>query len=436
LERREAEREPFGVRPGIFYWFLPLIALGGATAVFAISGGTIPTEVFYGAPAIGLGFSALCWWWASRMRRQVEDELEARSALLGRSRIFLQNLVDSSPDAIVLADLAGVVTFASKSAERILGYDGGELIGREAYEFYSGGTAAARRLRLRLLESSGRLSGERVSLLHREGRKVPVGLSATFLEGDDGHPIGIMAVFQDLTHRVDLEEKELQAERLRLLGECVAGIAHELNNPLTGVIGYLQLAAKGDISPDLKAAVDKASTEAGRMANTIRSLLTFVRHHEPERSPTDLSELARQVVSFQGYHLAAIDISLDVEADEMPRALVDPHQIRQVLLNLVKNAADAIEEMGRPGRIVIRVGRGRGVFRIEVEDDGPGIPGDLSGRVFEDFFTTKPGGTGLGLSVARRLANDLGGSLKAESVPGEGSRFSLELPAVGEGSAA
>ena len=209
----------------------------------------------------------------------------------------------------------------------------------------------------------------------------------------------------------DLEEKELQAERLRLLGECVAGIAHELNNPLTGVIGYLQLAAKGDISPDLKAAVEKAASEAGRMASTIRALLSFVRRHEPERVPTDLGELARQVVAFQGYHLAAKDIALEVEVAQVPRALVDPHQIRQVLLNLVKNAVDASLETGGGVEVGWEV-TGR-QWLVKVRDEGPGL--SETANLFVPFYSTRPEGTGIGLVLCRQIAEAHGGSVILEN---------------------
>ncbi|MHC4859150.1 MAG: hybrid sensor histidine kinase/response regulator [Planctomycetota bacterium] len=429
-ESQKGARRPFPVRPGTIFWFLPLYFLGAVIAVHALTGARTSAQVYYGAPIVGFVAAAICLWWSRRIRRAVEGELERRTRDLDDSQAFLRKMVDSSPDAILITNLTGVVTFANKTTEGMFGYGPGELIGESATDLHREGDEAVLELRLRLHEGEGRISAEREVMLHRDGSELPVSLSVSFIEGPDGNPIGMMSVMQDLTDRVTVEDKELRAERLRLLGECVAGIAHELNNPLTGVVGYLQLATKYDAPREIRDAVRKASNEAGRMTNTIRSLLGFARGHEAERVPTDLNDVVGQVIAFLHYQLSVTDVTLGIEAQEMPLALVDPHQVRQVLLNLVKNAADALEETGRGGSILIRTARMADGFRIEVQDDGPGVPEDVAEHIFEDFFTTKPSGrgTGLGLSICRQIALSHGGTIRLAPSEGPGARFVLDLP--------
>jgi two-component system nitrogen regulation sensor histidine kinase NtrY len=228
-----------------------------------------------------------------------------------------------------------------------------------------------------------------------------------------------------------------ETERRATLGEIARQVNHDVKNglvPIRNVFRHLVEVADNDPSALPGVLAERRGTiESG--IGYLEGLAANYARLAPrlDLRACDAASVAREVAS--GADGPSVRVSVEAIAD-VPEVRSDPLVLRRILENLVGNAVDAVRAGGGTVTVTVAtVGEGERV-RIEVEDDGPGLAPDELARVFEDFFTTKPGGTGLGLSVARRLANDLGGSLKAESVPGEGSRFSLELPAAGEGSAA
>ncbi len=227
-----------------------------------------------------------------------------------------------------------------------------------------------------------------------------------------------------------------ETERRATLGEIARQVNHDVKNglvPIRNVFRHLVEVADNDPSALPEVFAERRGTiESG--IGYLEGLAANYARLAPrlDLRVCDAASVAREVAS--GADGPGVRVAVEAIAD-VPEVRSDPLVLRRILENLVGNAVDAVRAGGGTVTVtVVTAGEGERV-RIEVEDDGPGLAPDEMARVFEDFFTTKPGGTGLGLSVARRLANDLGGSLKAESVPGEGSRFSLELPAVGEGSA-
>jgi two-component system NtrC family sensor kinase len=166
------------------------------------------------------------------------------------------------------------------------------------------------------------------------------------------------------------------------------------------------------------------------MAQTIRTLLSFVRQRKPERVPTDLNELVEQVGGFLDHQVAVSDIRLVLATTPLGPAMVDPHLIRQVLLNLLKNSQDAIRESAVGSCVTVRTGRHVETFFIEVQDDGPGVPPEFTERIFDQFFTTKPSGrgTGLGLAICRKILEDHGGEIFLARSEERGARFVLRLP--------
>ena len=411
-------------------WGFPVLVLVAAVILRLVAGEPITAALLVGAPLSGLVFALYGKLWGRRKRQQLKRELSLRAAELEASRHHLETVIDSSPEAIVLTGLRGRIRLASLSAGTLTGRSRESLLGTPVARLFADHLPEALRIRNLLKDSEEGLSGYSTILLTEDGREVPVSLSATVLRGPDGQAREILAILTDLTDKRKAEKQALASERLRVLGESVAGIAHELNNPLTGVIGYLQLAARGDLAPETQEILLKAGREADRMARTIRTHLGFVRQHAPMRAPTDLAELVREVREFHGYQLIVNNISLDIVAEETPPALVDPHQIQQVLLNLVKNSDDALRDGGKGGRIEIRVFREQKDFIIEVSDDGPGVPETIREKVFDHFFTTKPSGkgTGLGLSICRQIVEAHGGRIRILDAPGGGALFRIELP--------
>jgi GAF domain-containing protein len=226
----------------------------------------------------------------------------------------------------------------------------------------------------------------------------------------------------------------LQAGKMSAVGQLVSGVAHEINNPLSVIMGYGQLLLSRGVADNMRRPLELMVQQADRMAKIVRNLLYFARQRPPERTPVDLNQVIEQTLTLRVNQLTLSRIAVERDVDpELPPVVGDAQQLTQVFLNLLLNAEQAITATGSGGSIVFRtrvVDGGRTV-RASVEDTGPGIPSEHLPRVFEPFFTTKEvgSGTGLGLSVSYGIAEEHGGRLSVESEPGR-TVFTLELPAA------
>ena len=240
------------------------------------------------------------------------------------------------------------------------------------------------------------------------------------------------SVRDNLVRLKDTQAQLVQAAKLAALGELVSGVAHELNNPLSVIIGYGQLLLGRDLSPTLRRPIELMVSQGDRMAKIVRNLLFFARQRPPERMPLDVKDVLEQALSLRLNQLAVSSISVRREyADTLPTIAADAAQLQQVFLNLLLNAEQAIISARRPGAIVVRtlLSPAGDTVSAQVVDDGPGIAPDVVPRVFEPFFTTKEvgQGTGLGLSVSYGIVQEHGGSLTVDSRPGA-TTFTIELP--------
>jgi two-component system NtrC family sensor kinase len=247
-------------------------------------------------------------------------------------------------------------------------------------------------------------------------------------------------LFDELAARVrQLQETQaqlVQAGKLSAVGQLVSGVAHELNNPLSVVIGYGQLLKGKVLPPELRGPIDLIVAQGERMAKIVQGLLLFSRQRKPERAPVNLPSVIEQTVALRTTRLRLSGIRVISEhAPDLPPAEGDVHQLQQVFLNLLLNAEHAILSAGRGDTIRIRTGTraegGRRWVVVEFEDNGPGIAAEVMPRIFEPFFTTKKvgEGTGLGLSVSYGIVQQHGGRLTGESVPGR-TVFTVELPTI------
>jgi two-component system NtrC family sensor kinase len=258
---------------------------------------------------------------------------------------------------------------------------------------------------------------------------------------------GAVAVaFNDMTanlqaSRADLEKavntlkstqaQLMQSEKLSAVGQFVAGVAHELNNPLTSVIGFSELLQATSTDPKQQDQLGHIARSAIRCHKIVHSLLGFSRQHEPERKLVNLHEVADAVLEIVSYDMRVNNVTLVREfAPDLPSLLGDSHQLQQVVLNIVSNARQALEIFRRDGRIILRTGRTDTHVWLRISDNGPGISPENLKRIFDPFFTTKPQGkgTGLGLSLSYGIVQEHHGSIRAESQPGVGTDFILEFP--------
>jgi two-component system NtrC family sensor kinase len=371
-----------------------------------------------------------------RMRRmffgaanQVALHLERILAVREAEQDRFRSILDSMPQAVILADRSLRVLQANRSATGLLGKiapsAGGGILARV-------GDLDLAPLAAEVFER-GRTPPEQEARV--EGGTV-LAVTVSALAGKGGRPEALVLVLADVTERRRLQAQLAQAEKMSSLGEMISGVAHELNNPLSSVLGYSQLARAAATEPKLSSRLEVVQREARRCQRIVQNLLSFARRHEPERRLLSLNEVAESVIGLMAYQLRVSDVRIDADlARDVPILAGDPHQLQQAVLNLVSNAHQAIREAGRAGTITVRTRRATpGWVSLEVEDDGPGIPESVRSRIFEPFFTTKASGqgTGLGLSLVEGVVEAHRGRITLKSQEGRGARFRIELPVGAE----
>jgi two-component system NtrC family sensor kinase len=231
----------------------------------------------------------------------------------------------------------------------------------------------------------------------------------------------------------DIYQQLLQAEKMAALGQTISGVAHELNNPLATILSWAERLAERNLDETSRRGIDVILSESERAARIVRNLLTFARKRQSTRSMIDLNQVVRETLALRAYEqrLNNIDV-VTALASGLPPVFADPHQIQQVLLNLVINAEQAMLSANGRGSLVLRTWHDleRNGVVLQVSDDGPGVPTDVKSKIFDPFFTTKDvgKGTGLGLTVAYAIVQEHGGSIRVESPPAGGASFTVEFP--------
>ncbi len=274
-----------------------------------------------------------------------------------------------------------------------------------------------------------------ISLQHSAYESATIELNAQRLDADD--QTRIVCIGRDLTERRRLEQQLIQSDKLSALGQLVAGVAHELNNPLTSISGYAQLLLRNrTLNDEIRADLEQIRQQAERAGRIVRNLLMFAREHKPERLATQINEVIQSTLALQVYQLRVDNITVQLDLDpELPSTVADPHQLQQVLLNLITNARQAMNERGS-GILTIRTRRHKAAdgryIEISISDNGVGIPAQYLDKVFNPFFTTKPvgQGTGLGLSICYGIIQEHQGQIWIESREGVGTTVFIRLPII------
>ena len=288
----------------------------------------------------------------------------------------------------------------------------------------------------------GRSRTVEVEIIRRDGSTLWSELKMSFIRNPDGRPVGILGVMRDITERKKAEEerKEMEqkaqlASRLASVGELAAGIAHEINNPLTGVIGYAELLMHEDVPEHIKNDLKIIYEGAKRVADVVKGLLTFARQTRPERTVVDVNQVIEIVLRLRAYELETGNITATARlAPDIPATVADAGQLQQVFLNLIINAEMEMRSAHGKGKLIIKTESVGNTIRISFKDNGPGIAEENLERIFDPFFTTKEvgEGAGLGLSICHGIVAKHGGRIWAESQSGNGATFVVELPVVTE----
>jgi two-component system NtrC family sensor kinase len=380
-----------------------------------------------------LRFAAKTFFDADHLRGldQVVEELRINRQQLLHSRNTLRALFDSSPTSIYIVDRDYTLVAINRSRADLAGEPPQKLVGRRCHQALFDQDKICQGCLVGETLSDGRHTRriERRRNPTRETAELEISTYPIFDEAG-----GVVQAFlfeEDVTERRQLEASLVQAEKMAAVGQLAAGVAHEINNPLTAILANAQLLQR-ELPPDDLDQGDMAETiiqAAERASQSVRNLLDFSRPEHAELTPTDLNDTIRRTLILIRHELLAMSIDLTFDPDEdLPPVNGNRDQLQSLWLNLIVNAKQAIEP--RQGEIRITSRRTGDAVRVTIDDTGHGIQPDQLAHIFEPFYTTKEPdrGTGLGLSICHRIVTQHGGQIQVSSQPGTGTQFTVTLP--------
>jgi len=353
--------------------------------------------------------------------------------VVSRSQKEWETTFDAMQDCVSVHDMTGKVIRANVALARRLKTTPPKVIGKHCSEIYDSNVVASGPCRHTQSLTSDPLLVEELELPSMGGT-FQISVSPWF--DKNNRLAGSIHVAKDISNEKLLQQELIQSEKLSAIGALISGIAHELNNPLTGVMGYSQLLQlRKDLDDRARENLLKINNLALRCQKIVQNLLLFARKQKPERTLQDVNEILERTVELRNYELQVNNIEIFRDLDRhLPKTIADGHQLQQVFLNIITNAEQAMLEAHGSGRLTIRTRTEPTTSRIviEVADDGPGIPEVFLNKIFDPFFTTKEvgKGTGLGLSLSYGMIKEHGGNIYARNRLGGGATFVIELPII------
>ncbi|MDH3826358.1 MAG: PAS domain S-box protein [Desulfobacterales bacterium] len=356
---------------------------------------------------------------------------------------FINKIIQSSPNSITATDMKGNILIWNRAAEETIGYKAADVIGKmNIQKIYPDEMARKVMQMLRKPEQGGvgRLNAHPMVYMRQDGTVIEGTLSAAIIYDSSGNEIATVGSFVDLKERLEMEralrrtqEQLLQSEKLAAMGRLTSQIAHELNNPLYGIMNTLEL-LKTEISPESKRRkiLEMALSETVRLSELLRKMLSFSKPDQEEKQAVDLNTVLDEILILHEKQLQENDIKIKTFfAEALPQISASKNQLRQVFLNLVANARDA---MPSGGTLSVKTVADKETVKIEISDSGVGIKEEHIKKIFDSFFTTKDTvkGVGLGLSVCYGFIKDHGGDIEVKSKENEGTTFSITFPAYKE----
>jgi len=360
--------------------------------------------------------------------------LKTYQSELQRARDFSEKILNNTQSMILVVDTAGLISYANRRWYDA-GYEQGQLLGRPLADLVS---PPRRPVLADALNST--LSGHPVDnldlqVLRGDGRVGQFSVNLSPMRDEQGIVTSIVVVMTDITDSAMLQSKLIHAEKMAAVGQLVSGVAHEVNNPLTAILGFADLLIENPDTPesarkDLRVILQ----EAQRTKQIVQNLLSFARQMPPQRKPVQLNGILRRTIQLRAYDFNSHGVEIVEHLDEsLPQVVGDSHQLQQVFLNIMNNAYDAVRETGRPARIEIMTASLGNHVEVSFCDNGHGIT--HPDRIFDPFFTTKEvgKGTGLGLSICYGIVREHGGEILCHNNSGtQGATFIVRLPGLSE----
>ena len=390
-----------------------------------------------GTPALFLDSSRAVWDASGNMIRyqgtlvDITDKRKMERELLQQEE-FRRRLLESFPDLILVVDLKERYTFVSSRVVDLLGYQPEALLGKKISELEDHSPELAS-LYHDVASSKQIFASAEYGARHRDGTWRTMRASASQLFDAESKLSGVIISVRDITVEKKLEEQVVQSERLAAMGQMIGGVAHELNNPLTSILGVSELLQDAQTSDSARKQLVMLQQQARRAAEIVHNLTYFSRPPAPGKTRVNLGEIVERTLNLHAYSLRKNNITVDfLREPTLPFVEADPHQLMQVFLNLVLNAEQAIREARDRGTLRIRLGSIGDSVWASFQDDGPGIATEILPNIFDPFYTTKrPGrGTGLGLSICKAVMKEHNGSVEAANASGGGAVFTVRLRAT------
>src|SRR5579872_3328109 len=342
---------------------------------------------------------------------------------------FRRRLLEGFPDLILVVDLEERYSFVSSRVRDLLGYQPEELLGKKISELQDHSHELAA-LYYDVASGNQSFGSAEYSARHHDGNWCTMRASASQFFDADSKLGGVIISVRDITTERKLEQQIVQSERLAAMGAMIGGVAHELNNPLTSILGVSELLQDSQTTEAARKQIGILQQQARRAAEIVHNLTYFSTPPTPGKTRVNLGEIVERTLNLHAYSLRKNSITVDfIREPGLPYADGDPHQLMQVFLNLILNAEQAIREVRDRGTLRIRLTHNAEFVSATFQDDGPGIPAEVLASIFDPFYTTKrPGrGTGLGLSICKSVLKEHHGTIEAANAPGGGAVFTVTL---------
>ena len=360
--------------------------------------------------------------------------LRAYQSELQRERDFSGKILNNTQSLILVVDTAGLISYANRRW-KVLGYEQQEILGRPLESVVAPQKQDAFKEAYSAVLEGRQVDNLELQVLHADGRVGQFSVNLSPMRDEQAHIASIVVVMSDVTDAASLQSKLVHAEKMAAVGQLVSGVAHEVNNPLTAILGFADLLME---NPELPESARKdlrvILQEAQRTKQIVQNLLSFARQMPPQRKPVQLGAILKRTIQLRAYDFNSRGVSItESYPEDLPFVVGDSQQLQQVFLNILNNAYDAVREAAGGPRIEISTSRHGNMVEVSFRDNGHGV--QYADRIFDPFFTTKQvgEGTGLGLSICYGIVKEHGGEIFcSNNGDGPGATFTVRLPALNE----